>query len=126
MSEKSSHLQTVGEALELLRSNFPDLISCADTYEGAPEPYYSYERFAEKILQRKSDPDLLNRVCLFIDDMTESRSNLIRELLVVSILEALAQDALMAKNIRGHVSPTAADLLRLVERRVYGRQTIEE
>jgi ribonucleotide reductase beta subunit family protein with ferritin-like domain len=58
-----------------------------------PEPYYSYERFAEEVLRRKNDELFLKSVCAFINELAASRERWLQEVLGVALLESLAQDS---------------------------------
>lgn len=111
------------EALRLLRERFPSL---APTF-GNPddpepgEPYNSYELFADEVLRRRSDNTFLSTVYEFVSEMAASGDYTLEDLLIVTVLESLAQDREFASTLYPNINKKAQEALRAVERQTYGR-----
>lgn len=113
------------DAVRLLRSRFPELTHLFGDPEHidpeVPEPYHSYERFAEVILKRQQDFNFLGPVYAFLNELALSREYWMQEALCVALLESLAQDAEFTANLYPHINTEARKVLKSIEERVYGR-----
>ena len=110
------------EAVTMLVESFPFLRervdSDADLYE---TPHVTFGLLAAEALENPHDEQLLRDVCAFIDKLANSGDELLEELLVVDILEGLAQDPALAIRVGSCISPKAAEFLTKVEREFFGR-----
>jgi hypothetical protein len=107
---------TPSQVLELLASRFPELpVLSPDDEVAAAEPYYSYERFADEVRNRRDDRGFFMRACSFINELADSGDELLEEVLVLSVLETVAEDPALAKDMRGCLSVKANSFLQGVE-----------
>ena len=60
--------------------------------------------------------------CHFIDELANSCDDLLEELLVVDVLEGIAQDPQLAMKLRSKLGPKAGKFLECVEREFFGRR----
>jgi hypothetical protein len=71
-----------------------------------------------EVLENSSNEALLDTVSQFIDDLTNSGDDLLEQLLIVDVLEGIAQNPDLAKKFRTKISPKAVEFL---EREYFGR-----
>lgn len=113
---------TERDAISFLLTRFPELGKRIDDPEDlVASPHYVYAMLANEVLENRSDESLLNAVSRFIDELANSGNGLLEELLVVDVLEGLAEDATLARIIKAKVGPEAAAFLDRVEREYFGR-----
>jgi hypothetical protein len=112
------------EAVTLLLDRFPELreFICSDQYCFS-EPTRVYDSFAMEVLKRADDHDFLQSVIQFINELAESNDPLLREVLVICVLEGIASDPDIAQGISGALTQPARALLREVEEKFYGRNS---
>jgi hypothetical protein len=111
------------EVVCLLLSRFPttrDLV-CPDEY-CFEEPIRVYDSFAGIVIERSDNPEFLQSVALFIDEIAESKDRLIKDVLIANLLEGIAANAQVARMISRSISPRSRSLLYEVESKVYGRE----
>jgi hypothetical protein len=110
-------------ALSLALQTFPEL---EDRFEDPGDDflsdvYYVYGLLATEIVNRWVDRQFRHRACMFIDRLANSGDSLLEELLVVGLLERLAEDAALATEAKACVSAKAAWYLSKVESEMFGR-----
>jgi len=113
---------TPREVVSLLLGRFPavrDLV-CTDEY-CFEEPTRVYDAFAQEVIRRARDREFTTSVVQFIDELAESKDPLIGTVLVISLLEGIAADPGVAKEISAAIGEPAKALLQDVERKIYGR-----
>jgi hypothetical protein len=100
---------TPAEAVSLLIERFPMVLDLGESREELIDtgPFYAFERFASEALKRKSDKNFLQLVGFFVDELAESKDPLLQELLVVSVLEKLAEDPNAAVKLIPHMGEKA-------------------
>ena len=76
-----------------------------------------------EVLKRADDHDFLQSVIQFINELAESNDPLLREVLVICVLEGIASDPDIAQGISGALTQPARALLREVEEKFYGRNS---
>jgi hypothetical protein len=112
-------------AVRFLRVRFPELAHLFGDPENldpeTPEPYHSYERFAEAVLRRQDDRIFLESVYAFINELAVSREYWLQEVLGVSLLESLARNAEFATALYPHLNTKAQEVLRAMEQQMCGR-----
>ena len=110
------------EAILLLLTRFPGLRQKIDDPEDlVGSPHYVYGLLANEVLENRTDEDLLNATCGFIDELANSGNGLLEELLVVDVLEGLAEDPALTRNLKTRISTKAAAFLDRIEREYFGR-----
>lgn len=111
--------------VRLLRERFPALAQLFGDPDNldpeTPEPYFSYERFAEEVLRRQNDRNLVEATYAFINELALSRDYWLEEVFGVALLEHLAQDAAFAAAAYPHLNNDAQNALRAIEEQMYGR-----
>lgn len=118
-------MQQPSDAVRLLRSRFPELAHLFGDPEHpdpeSPEPYRSYECFAEEILKRQQDSNFLGAVYAFLNELALSREYWLQEAFGVALMESLAQEAEFTANLYSHINVEAQEVLKNIEKGVYGR-----
>ena len=120
------HTMTDREVVCLLLDRFPDVRDRV-----CPEEYYFelptvvYDTFATIVLERADDPEFIQSVVLFINELAESKDRSLKEVLIVCVLEGIAQNERVARMISRMISPQSRSLLHKVERDFYGRTPSE-
>jgi len=113
---------TPREVVCLLLNRFPTMrdVVCPDEYS-FDEPTIVYDSFAGIVIERSDDPSFMHSVAFFMDELAESKDPLIREVLIVSLLEGIAADEQVARMIERTMTPHSRSLLHEVESKIYGR-----
>ncbi len=110
------------EVVGLLLDRFPDVRERV-----CPEEYYFelptvvYDSFATIVIERADDPRFIQSVAFFIDELAENKDRSLHEVLIVCVLEGIAQNEQVARMISRMISPRSRSLLHEVERSFYGR-----
>ena len=118
---------TPREVVCLLLNRFPTIRDLVCPDEDCFElPTIVYDTFARIVRERSGDPSFLHSVAFFIDELAESKDPLIGDVLVVCLLEGIAENARLARTISRTLSPKSRGLLHEVESKVYGRATSPE
>jgi hypothetical protein len=113
---------TPRDVVSLLLDRFPAMRNVICTDEDCfNEPTRVYDSFAAEVVKRVEDRDVFKSVIRFIDDIAESKDPLLSTVLVISLLEGIAEDPDVARRVSGAVGETARTLLRDVERKIYNR-----
>ena len=113
---------TEEEAISLLLTRFPGLRKKIDDPEDlVGSPHYVYGLLASEVLENRTDEDLLNATSAFIDELANSGNGLLEELLVVDVLEGLAEDPALARRLKTKISSKAAAFLDRVEKEYFRR-----
>ena len=86
------------------------------------EPTRVYDSFARVVIERSYDLDLIQSVVRFIDELAESNDPLIKDVLISSLLEGIAENEQLARMISRIISPQSRSLLHHVESNFYGRE----
>jgi hypothetical protein len=110
------------EAIDLLLETFPQLVeneSRQDLLETGAD--YAYERLGDRFRKNSTDPKFLERMAAFVNRLEESRDRFLLELLVVSLLENIAQDRRASDLLKTKLSASARTILEEVESRYFGR-----
>jgi hypothetical protein len=112
-----------GRARWIRRSrHFPEL---HDKFDDSNDDFrdvtYVYDLLSTEMRQRWKDEQFRKRSCEFMDHLAESGDSLLEELLVICLLEKLAEDVEVAENARACLAARASGLLRVVEREMFGR-----
>ena len=110
------------EAIDLLLETFPQLLeneSRQDLLETGA--HYAYERLGDRFRENSTDLKFLERVAAFANRLEESRDRFLRELLVVSLLENIAQDCRTSHLLKTKLSASALVVLEEVESHYFGR-----
>ena len=84
-------------------------------------PCYVYGLLAGEITERWRDDSFWARACDFIDSLAESGDDFFEEMLVVGLLENVAEDPALTEHARKYLGAKALALLRRVEREMFGR-----
>lgn len=109
-------------AVQLLIDRFPILKKRVDDENDLFEtPHVSFGLLASEVLNRQADSVFVGSTAQFINELAESGDELLEELLVIDVLEGIAQDPHLAERIRRMVSPVASEMLSRVEREFFGR-----
>jgi hypothetical protein len=79
-----------------LVDRFPEVLARVDPPQDAftASPYLAYGLFAQEVVERKEDDEFLNHASAFMNELAESEDALLEEVLVVSVLERIAEDAI--------------------------------
>lgn len=85
-----------------------------------------YDSFAGIVIQRSDDPEFIQSVGRFIDELAESKGSLVREVLITCLLEGIAADERVARMISRRISQRSRCLLHEVEIGFYGRTPSDE
>jgi hypothetical protein len=110
------------DAVTLLLNRFPAVRERVDQPDDLFEmPHVTYGLLATDALENSDDVVLLDRVANFVDELANSGDELLEELLVVDVLEGIAQQPNVASGLRMRISPRAASFLEMVEREYFGR-----
>src|SRR3989442_15834155 len=103
------------EAVALLMERFPALKEkVGDPNDLFEMPHVTYGLLATELVENSADEGLLDAASRFINDLANSGDSLLEELLVIDILEGLAQDPDLARRISGRINPKAAAFLERV------------
>jgi hypothetical protein len=110
-------------ALDLALNTFPEL---KDRFDGpdeefAEDVYFVYDLLSSEMVRRWSDEPFRKRSCDFLDRLAESGDPLLEELLVVCLLEKVAEDSTISEQAKACVGEKAGGFLRRVEREMFGR-----
>ncbi len=103
---------------------FPQLreVICSDQ-DCFSEPTRVYDSFATEVLKRADDHDFVKSVAQFINELAESKDPLVREVLVICVLEGIASDPDVAQGISGELNHPGRALLKEVEEKFYRRNS---
>jgi hypothetical protein len=118
---------TPRQVVSHLLSRFPTMrdLVCPDEY-CFELPTVVYDSFAKIVRERSDDSGFMQSVVLFIDELSESKDPLVKEVLFSSLLEGIAVNAQLARMISSTISPKSRSLLREVESKIYGRAPSDE
>jgi hypothetical protein len=110
-------------AIAMLVDKFPNLLDRVDSPLDAfiASPYLAYGLFAQEVIDNRSDRTFMDRVCAFIDQLAESGDKLLEEVLVLSVLERVAEDGSLARELKGKLGVKAQKLIERVESEYFGR-----
>lgn len=113
---------TPREVVYLLLSRFPTMrdLVCLDE-DCFEAPTRVYDSFARIVRERSDDPGFIESVVRFIDELAESKDPLVKEVLLSSLLEGIAENAELARMISRSIIPQSRSLLQEVESKFYGR-----
>ena len=115
---------TPADAVTLLINRFPAVRERVDQPDDLFEmPHVTYGLLATDVLENSNDEVLLDRVAKFIDELANSGDELLEELLVIDVLEGIAQQPNVASRLKMRITPRAASLFERVEREYFGRQS---
>ena len=110
------------EAVTLLVKRFPVVKDRVDDPNDLFEtPHVTYGLLATEVLENVQDQGLFKDLCKFIDELANSGDDLLEELLVIDVLEGLAQNPELAARVGSCVSPKALEFLTKVEREFFRR-----
>ena len=110
------------ELVCLLLDRFPDVRDLVCPDEDCFElSTIVYDSFARIVIQRSDDPGFIQSVVLFIDELAQSKSSLVQEVLITCLLEGIAADEKVARMIERTMTPYSRSLLHEVETKIYGR-----
>jgi hypothetical protein len=108
---------TYAEAVTLIIERFPILRQRVDDLDDLFEmPYVTYGLLASELLENPEDEVLFGLAAQFVDELANSGDDLLEELLVLDILEGIAQDRDLANKFRTKITPKAVSLLENVEK----------
>jgi hypothetical protein len=112
-------------AIALLVDRFPEILTRVDSPQDAfvAPPYLAYGLFAQEIVGRKGDEAFLSKASGFIDDLAESGDPVLEEVLVVSVLERVAEDASLTDKLKAKLRERARSMMQQVEAGYFGRTT---
>jgi hypothetical protein len=112
-------------AVALLLDRFPEVLARVDSPEDAftAPPYFAYGLLAQEIIAKKKDHDFLIRASAFMSELAEDGDALLEEVLVVSVLERVAEDESLVVKLKGELRAKARDLMKQVEAGYFGRAT---
>jgi hypothetical protein len=112
-------------ALAVLVDRFPEVLARVDSPQDAfmAPPYLGYGLFAQEIVTRREDDAFLNKASRFIDELAESGDSVLEEVLVVSVLERIAEDASLAQKVKAKLRERARNMMKQVEAEYFGRAT---
>ena len=113
---------TSRELVCLLLDRFPDVreLVCPDE-DCFDLSTVVYDSFARIVIQRSNDPEFIQSVVLFIDELAESKGSLVYEVLMSSLLEGIAENPQVARMMSRTMTPHSRSLLQKVETEFYGR-----
>src|SRR6266540_1264612 len=104
------------EAVTLLVERFPVIKQRVDDPKDLFEtPHVTYGLLATEALGNVQNQGLFQDLCRFIDELANSGDDLLEELLVIDVLEGIAQDPELAARVGSCVSPKALEFLTRVE-----------
>lgn len=109
------------DAVSLLVARFPALREIVDADGLSTSPHIAYGLLATEVLEKSADEALLDAVARFIDDLANSGDGLLEELLVIDVLEGIAQDPDVARRLKARINQKSASFLDSVEREFFGR-----
>lgn len=111
------------DALNLVFRSFPELVARFDgpDDEFMGDLYYVYGLLASEIVSRWEENSFQTRSCEFMNHLADSGDLLLEELLVVCLLEKIAEDATLAKRARSCMGERAAAFFTKVEAQMFGR-----
>jgi hypothetical protein len=114
---------TSKEAIGLLTERFPVIKTRVEDPDdlSVAEPYYAYGLLATEILDGAHPTKFLESACGFVNELAESQDPLLEEVLVVSVLEKVAEDRSLSDRIKPYLRENARLLLDRVEKEFYGR-----
>jgi hypothetical protein len=112
-------------AVALLVDRFPEVLARVDSPQDAftASPYMAYGLFAQEIIEKEEDNTFLKKASGFINELAESRDSLLEEVLVVSVLERIAEDVSLTDRVKVQLRDKARSLLKRVEAEYFGRAT---
>jgi hypothetical protein len=112
------------EALNRALEAFPELRERVDSPDDGllAIPYFVYGLLAGEISERWRDESFWARACKFMDRLAESGDDVFEELLVVGLLESVAEDPTLAEYARKSLGAKAVAFLRRVESELFGRE----
>jgi hypothetical protein len=112
-------------AVALLVDRFPEVLARVDAPQDAftASPYLAYGLFAQEVVEKKEENDFLNRATTFMNELAESGDALLEEVLVVSVLERIAEDESLVHKLKGKLRAKAGSLMKKVEEEYFGRAT---
>lgn len=110
-------------ALTVAFEAFPEL---KDKFDGPDDEflndvYFVYGLLSTKMIQRWHEDLFRKRSCKFMERLAESGDPFLEELLVVCLLEKLAEDVVLAGRAKKCIGLQAAAFLSAVEREMFGR-----
>jgi len=110
------------DAVTLIAKRFPILRKRVDHPDDLFEmPHVTYGLLAAEMLENSDDDGFLARVASFVDELANSGDELLEELLVVDVLEGIAQSPGLSNRRRTRITPKAASFLESVEKEFFGR-----
>jgi hypothetical protein len=103
---------------------FPELRERADSPDDRllAIPYFVYGLLADEISERWRDKAFWVRACEFMDRLAESGDDVFEEMLVVGLLENIADDPALAEHARESLGAKAVAFLSRVESEMFGRE----
>lgn len=111
---------TPASAIYLLLERFPMLSvqveSEADLFD---MPHVTYGLFATEIVDKVENPTFLREAAGFINELADSKDDLLEEYLVIDVLEAVAQFPSVLDALRPHLNPAASAFLMRIEKEFY-------
>ncbi len=112
-------------AVARLVDRFPEVLARVDSPQDAftASPYLAYGLFAMEVVERKEEDDFLNHASTFMNELAESDDALLEEVLVVSVLERVAEDESLADKLKRKLRAKARSLMNKVEAEYFGRAT---
>jgi hypothetical protein len=111
-------------AVQFLLERFPGVrrrLEEAEDAQIAP-PYFVYGLLASDMIENAADAKFLDASVQFIDDLAESEDPLLEEVLVLSILERLAESPDLVGTLKERLGEKARGFLLRVEQDLYGRE----
>jgi hypothetical protein len=115
-------MTTPRDAVMLLVGRFPAFKPLVEEDDLYASPHIAYSLLASKVLEHPADVALLSSVARFADELANSGSCLLEELLVIDILEGIAQDPAAATRLRlSGIGSRVRELLARVEAEFYRR-----
>lgn len=112
---------TPKNAVLLLVQHFPSLKQSIDEDDLLTRPHIACSLLAAEVLENNTDEVLLTATARFVDDLANSHDSLLEELLVIDILEGVAQNADVSRRLQTQLSIKPAALLMKVEREYFRR-----
>lgn len=113
---------TAADAVALLIERFPTLRERVDHPDDLFEmPHVTYGLLATEVLENSDNEVLLSSVAQFVDELANCGNNLLEELLVIDVLEGIAQDSDLTTKLKAKITPKAVSLLEPVEREYFRR-----
>jgi hypothetical protein len=112
-------------AVARLVDRFPEVLVRGDSPQDAftVSPYLAYGLFAQEVVERKEDDDFLDHASDFMNELAESEDALSEEVLVVPVLERIAEDESLAAKLKRKLRTKAKSLMKKVEEGYFGRST---